>query len=695
MAKQVINTGTTANDGTGDDARTWATKTNENFSELYAASTIVEIWEPEPSEITSSIWFDADDADAFTLDGVDIVQFRDKSGNGNHLNGSDASNRYEYDATNALSGGKGGVVCVAGNKFDNLLSMTRGEIYFVGTYGDGTETTFSDYATILRGANNSQGLIGNSGTGTSFGGVQSYVNGSSSQTNAMLPMNNKLFRTVLTQTTSVASILNYGPGAWGFVGVMNEIIVLPEAADSETRQKIEGYLAHKWGITLVDPQHPYRESAPAFPKDAGETSWSKREPFFTIPSVVHAVVGTELCLQYDAISTVPSNGLMGYGDYSVSILGSVGRNRGRFYAVTPTTAGDYTMTAVIHGTNGVIVTTREFTLRVLDDTGPATGKNILMIGDSTSSSGHLSEVMRDNFVAIGGTTPTLIGTLGDSPVFHEARGGWSFAKYVAEGEDAYRITVSGVTSVAEQAQYSIGAETYTVEEVHIDSGSGTLLLTGPSVEPASSGTATKVSGDGDATIAYSAVEVDTPNPFWNTSTDQLDIAEYRSANSIAAIDVVTIMLGINDTFPTSVRSDQDIDDIVANATDLIDAFVAENSSVKVVIALPLMCSNTAHGWSGNYGATYSRATYEQNIFKLKRALIAAFDDDEYSANVIVGSAGLSTDRYYAYRIQPGEQVAARLPDADEDRHVNALHPIDIGYEQAADAMFGDVLSLIQ
>lgn len=45
MAIQVINTGTTANDETGDDARTWATKTNENFAELESAVN----GGPEPS----------------------------------------------------------------------------------------------------------------------------------------------------------------------------------------------------------------------------------------------------------------------------------------------------------------------------------------------------------------------------------------------------------------------------------------------------------------------------------------------------------------------------------------------------------------------------------------------------------------------------------------------------------------------
>ena len=38
MAKQTINIGTTANDGTGDPIRSAFDKTNDNFTELYAGA---------------------------------------------------------------------------------------------------------------------------------------------------------------------------------------------------------------------------------------------------------------------------------------------------------------------------------------------------------------------------------------------------------------------------------------------------------------------------------------------------------------------------------------------------------------------------------------------------------------------------------------------------------------------------------
>lgn len=40
MTQQIIDVGSTANDGTGDPIRTAFTKTNDNFTELYNATTV-------------------------------------------------------------------------------------------------------------------------------------------------------------------------------------------------------------------------------------------------------------------------------------------------------------------------------------------------------------------------------------------------------------------------------------------------------------------------------------------------------------------------------------------------------------------------------------------------------------------------------------------------------------------------------
>ncbi|MDX1681100.1 MAG: hypothetical protein R3242_10255, partial [Akkermansiaceae bacterium] len=50
---------------------------------------------------------------------------------------------------------------------------------------------------------------------------------------------------------------------WGYNGTIAEIIICPADHDEATRQKFEGYLAHKWGLTAKLPDgHPYKNSAP-------------------------------------------------------------------------------------------------------------------------------------------------------------------------------------------------------------------------------------------------------------------------------------------------------------------------------------------------------------------------------------------------------------------------------------------------
>ena len=54
MAQTVINVGTNANDGTGDDLRTAMVYINNNFTELYAASPITSTISIEGNKILSS-----------------------------------------------------------------------------------------------------------------------------------------------------------------------------------------------------------------------------------------------------------------------------------------------------------------------------------------------------------------------------------------------------------------------------------------------------------------------------------------------------------------------------------------------------------------------------------------------------------------------------------------------------------------
>jgi len=48
-----------------------------------------------------------------------------------------------------------------------------------------------------------------------------------------------------------------------FDGKISELIIVPSVATTQDRQLIEGYLAHKWGLTSNLPvDHPYKSVVP-------------------------------------------------------------------------------------------------------------------------------------------------------------------------------------------------------------------------------------------------------------------------------------------------------------------------------------------------------------------------------------------------------------------------------------------------
>jgi hypothetical protein len=100
-----------------------------------------------------------------------------------------------------------------------------------------------------------------------FGFVQSALSG---------PNNITLLRDGTTETASTPSALNttsdgFSIGSLQGAAVatyytamtVGEILVFHTAIDTDTRQRVEGYLAHKWGLTANLPAgHPYTTTPP-------------------------------------------------------------------------------------------------------------------------------------------------------------------------------------------------------------------------------------------------------------------------------------------------------------------------------------------------------------------------------------------------------------------------------------------------
>ena len=88
--------------------------------------------------------------------------------------------------------------------------------------------------------------------------LDSWANGSQIQT----------ARAISAYTTRNNAALFVGTGSLpitneAYDGLIVEVILVDAAASSDTRQRIEGYLAHKWGLAGSLPAgHPYKSAAP-------------------------------------------------------------------------------------------------------------------------------------------------------------------------------------------------------------------------------------------------------------------------------------------------------------------------------------------------------------------------------------------------------------------------------------------------
>ena len=233
-----------------------------------------------PSEITTALWLDAADSSTITKDGSNLVsQWNDKSGNARHASQASGTLQATYSATQ--TNGKPALV------FTNHEYSLPAGIYHASpaiclVYSRSSATT----SVLVRLQNNNEILVVDYYSGFFFwitqrGYNQKYFlytpssyadiffgdSGTSSGTEWTYYFNDAIKnKTSLGQSGGSGNNNILGRNENGtnpFIGALNEIIVLPGSVPTATRQKLAGYLAHKWGLTANLPtDHPYKSRPP-------------------------------------------------------------------------------------------------------------------------------------------------------------------------------------------------------------------------------------------------------------------------------------------------------------------------------------------------------------------------------------------------------------------------------------------------
>lgn len=262
----------------------------ENNSDYLAFETDeTALWTPSRLE-SVSLWMDANDSSTITLTSSEVSQWDDKSGNGYNFTQTDANQRPTLgtlngltsvqfnlndagtatDRLNATSNPLGNVndsvgemsLFIAGEV--NSLATSGGyfpiigqNTFYISTYivGQvlarfGSAGQFSSSAGIV--SNGDKVLLGFTSS-VSASNQEVFLNGTSVASQSV------------TSSLSVASSFYiHGFTSNGYDNELGEIVMVAgNTLSTSDRQKIEGYLAHKWGMDgNLDSTHPYALSAP-------------------------------------------------------------------------------------------------------------------------------------------------------------------------------------------------------------------------------------------------------------------------------------------------------------------------------------------------------------------------------------------------------------------------------------------------
>jgi len=239
-------------------------------------------WTPYQLSGVTSMWLDASDGTTLTLSGADVTQWDDKSPNGNDAVGNSGNepqtgatfnglttiefNTQWFDIPNFALGADATVFMLANRdttgSFQTIMTLYNGTNAWTELWGSsGFPTDYMYYGVANQEIRGNTSLsddtyyftcikrIYNSAT---VYDLNLYLNGSADGTGQANDSN--LFTDSLIGKDQYNSY---------FDGNIGEILVFDSALSDANRQKVEGYLAWKWGMEGDLPSgHPYKSSPP-------------------------------------------------------------------------------------------------------------------------------------------------------------------------------------------------------------------------------------------------------------------------------------------------------------------------------------------------------------------------------------------------------------------------------------------------
>lgn len=226
-----------------------------------------------PGEISNmNLWLDASDAGTITLSGTNVSQWSDKSGAGNH------ATPYNQGPTVGNSAGKdvvrfnGSNQLLQSNRQNNIRST---HVIIVGD-SPSTDDSRGRFMQMRESANNTRFYVNVQGFSVGATAVLSnppipdgfnIISLAASGNDKTARINGVPDAPVQDSNSHTSPKTYIGGGydasfRYGEVDI-SEVMGFPAQVAYDDIFRVEGYLAHKWGLTdLLDSLHPYKNSAP-------------------------------------------------------------------------------------------------------------------------------------------------------------------------------------------------------------------------------------------------------------------------------------------------------------------------------------------------------------------------------------------------------------------------------------------------
>lgn len=236
--------------------------------------TVLPLWTPAALGAPLALWLDANDASTITLNGSTVSQWGDKSGNGRNAVQATAATQPVYSATSF-----NGKPTLTWDGIDDAMqismSLPATDINLFAVLAPDVVTQndyIFDIPTVRRVFSTSGQIFSGSWLPSAApitAGGQRLYGFTTGPANQITYSDGTAISTLSALSAAVVDgsvglgNRNISGGSFGLDGNMSELVFVSGTLSTLDRQKLEGYLAWKWGLQANLPVgHPYKDTPP-------------------------------------------------------------------------------------------------------------------------------------------------------------------------------------------------------------------------------------------------------------------------------------------------------------------------------------------------------------------------------------------------------------------------------------------------